>query len=78
MLRTQAHKSAKQILLKNAWTKQQNLAKVNFHFGDKPVFGYQKDKKIYDKNLIEVESVTERELANEFRTVGHFLANIVS
>lgn len=78
MLLCQAKKSAKAALL-NAWNRQQNWQKVGYHFGEKPVFGYQKDKKFADPNLVSlanVEAITEKQLTDEFRTVGHFLANI--
>lgn len=78
MLLCQAKKSAKAALL-SAWSRQQNWQKVGYHFGEKSVFGYQKDKKFADQNLVNltnVEVITERQLIDEFHAVGHFLANV--
>ena len=75
MLLCQAKRSAKTALLKS-WNRQQNWQKATYHFGEKSVFGYQKDKKFSDLNPPKVDIVNEKQLIDEFRTVGHFLANI--
>ena len=75
MLLCQAKRSARTVLL-NSRNRQQNWLKATYHFGEKSVFGYQKDKTFSDPSLIKVDAINEKQLIDEFRTVGHFLANI--
>ena len=74
MLLCNVKKSAKTAL--NTWNRQQNWQKVNYHFGDRPVFGYQKDTRNLENLRITIDTFTEKQLIDEFRNVGHFLANI--